>query len=313
MPRYPLSRLLPATLSLLAALAPMAQARAEGVVDRVARSGELVMVGIPEVSPLLSFDAKGQPQGYGVAVARQISAELSTAVGRPVTLRFLGVKDGAALGQSIASGKADLACGVPFTWERDQQLDFSLPIGLSGLRLLAPAGRFDGSPAALSGQRIGVVADSLAATELQGMQPKAIAVPLPNLAAAVAALRAGSVQGVIGDSLLLASLARAQSGPALALTPEEPYERFAVACVLPENDSAFRNLVNLAIARLLQGYLDGTPAAVAAIDPWIGPGSSLNLPPDLIRSYFESVLLGVEAIRPLPPGAAPGGVQKPGT
>ena len=313
MPRNPLFRLLPATLSLLAALAPMAQARAEGVVDRVARSGELVLVGIPEVPPLLSLDAKGQPQGYGVAVARQISAELSTAVGRPVTLRFVPVKDGAAMGQSIASGKADLACGVPFTWEWDQQLDFSLPIGLSGLRLLAPAGSLDGSPASLSGRRIGVVADSLAATELQGVQPQAIAVPFPSLAAAVAALRAGSVQGVIGDTLLLAGLARAQAGPAFALTPQEPYERFAVACLLPENDSAFRNLVNLAIARLLQGYLDGTPASVAAIDPWIGPGSSINLPADLIRTYFETVLLGVEALRPLPPAAAPAGAPKPGT
>ncbi len=313
MPRNPVSRLLPATLSLLAALAPMAQARAEGVVDRVARSGELVLVGIPEASPLLSLNAKGEPQGYGVTVARQISTELSTAVGRPVTLRFVAVKDGAALGQSIASGKADLACGVPFTWERDQQLDFSLPIGLSGLRLLAPAGRLDGSPASLSGRRIGVVADSLAATELQGMQPKAIAVPFPSLAAAVAALRAGSVQGVIGDTLMLASLARAQGGPAFALTPQEPYERFAVACLLPENDSAFRNLVNLAIARLLQGYLDGTPESVAAIDRWIGPGSTLNLPADVIRTYFETVLIGVEALRSLPPAAAPAGTQQPGT
>ncbi|MFZ0408336.1 MAG: extracellular substrate binding-like orphan protein GrrP [Cyanobium sp.] len=304
-----MSRLLPAALTLLAALAPMAQARAEGVVDRVARSGELVLVGIPEVSPLFSLNAKGEPEGYGVAVARQVGKELSVAVGRPVTLRFLPVQDGAALGQSIASGKADLACGIPFTWERDAQLDYSLPIGLSGLRLLAPAGRLDGSPASLKGRRIGVVADSLAATELQGLQPQAIAVPFPGLGAAVAALKAGSVEGVIGDSLLLASLSRGQGAPAFALTPEEPYERFSVACLLPENDSAFRNLVNLAIARLLQGYLDGTPEAVAAIDRWIGPGSSLNLPADRIRTYFESVMLGVEALRPLPPAAAPRGAS----
>ncbi len=312
MPRNPVSRLLPATLSLLAALAPMAQARAEGVVDRVARSGELVLVGIPEASPLLSLNAKGEPQGYGVAVARQIQAELSTAVGRPVTLRFEAVKDGAALGQSIATGKADLACGVPFTWERDTQLDYSLPIGLSGLRLLAPVGRFDGAPAGLSGRRIGVVANSLAATELQGMQPAAIAVPFANLGAAVAALKAGSVAGVIGDSLVLASLARTQGSSGLTLTPEEPYERFAIACLVPENDSAFRNLVNLAIARLLQGYLNGQPETVAAIDRWVGPGSSVNLSADLIRTYFETVLLGVEAIRPLP-AATSSGSSRPGS
>lgn len=312
MPRNPVSRLLPATLSLLAALAPMAQARAEGVVDRVARSGELVLVGIPEVSPLLSLNAKGEPQGYGVAVARQVQAELAAAVGRPVTLRFEAVKDGAALGQSIATGKADLACGIPFTWERDAQLDYSLPIGLSGLRLLAPVGRFDGAPAGLSGRRIGVVANSLAATELQGMQPAAIAVPFASLGAAVAALKAGSVAGVIGDSLVLAGLARTQGASGLTLTPEEPYERFAIACLVPENDSAFRNLVNLAIARLLQGYLNGQPEAVAAIDRWVGPGSSVNLSADLIRTYFETVLLGVEAIRPLP-ATTSSGSSRPGS
>jgi len=61
------------------------------------------------------------------------------------------------------------------------QVDFSLPIGLSGLRLLAPAGRFDGSPAALAGRKIAVVRQSLGETELRGMQPKATAVPFNSL------------------------------------------------------------------------------------------------------------------------------------
>ncbi len=308
-----MSRLLPATLSLLAALAPMAQARAESVVDRVARTGELVLVGIPGDAPLLSLNAKGEPQGYAVTVAEQIRAELSVAVGRPVKLRFEAVQDPLALGQSMLTGKADLACGIPFTWERDAQLDYSLPIALSGLRLLAPTGRFDGSPAGLSGHRIGVLADSLAATELQGMQPAAIAVPFPSLAAALAALSAGKVEGVIGDSLLLISQARAKGVTGLTLTPEEPYERYSVACLVPENDSAFRNLVNLAIARLLQGYLDGQPQSVAAIDRWVGPGSTVNLPPDRIRTYFQTVLLGVEAIRPLPSAPAQAGNTRQGT
>ncbi len=87
--------------------------------------------------------------------------------------------------------------------------------------------------------------------------------------------------------------------------PAEPYESYAVACIVPENDSAFRNLVNLAIARLLQGYLDGSPAEVAALNRWVGPGSTLNRSPEQIRGYIESVLLSVEAIRPLPPSQAP--------
>lgn len=298
-----LLRAAPLGLAMVVLGAPLAQARAEGVVDRAARTGSLVLAGSTTTPPLLSLDAQGQPQGYGAEVARRIAAELSTAVGRPVTLRFEALADAAVLGERLAGGQVDLACGVPFSWERDMMVDYSLPFALSGLRLLAPAGRFDGSPAALAGRPIGVVKDSLAETELKGMQPAARAVGFPSLAAAVTALGAGQVDGVIGDTLLLASAVGARGSRGLALTPAEPYERYAVACVVPENDSAFRNLVNLAIARLLQGYLDGQPEAVAAVDRWVGPGSALSLPPEVIRAYFETVLLGVEAIRPLPPAA----------
>ncbi|CAK6694881.1 hypothetical protein ICNINCKA_01712 [Synechococcus sp. CBW1107] len=291
---------LPVGLTLLTGLLPAAAARAEGVVDRVARSGELVLVGHPDQAPMLSLDGQGRPVGYAMEVADRIAAELAVAVGRPVRLRFEPVADPADLGQRLVGGQADLACGVPFTWERDITLDYSLPFGLSGLRLLAPAGRLDGSPQSLAGRRIGVVANSLGETELKGIQPKARPVGFADLSQAVAALRGGSVDGVIGDSTLLAGLVAGGKGAALAQTPSEPYERYAVACLVPENDSAFRNLVNLAIARLLQGYLDGQPEAVSVIDRWVGPGSALNRTPDQIRNYFDAVLLGVEALRPLP-------------
>ncbi|QPN58277.1 extracellular substrate binding-like orphan protein GrrP [Synechococcus sp. CBW1107] len=299
--------MVPTGLALLAGLLPAASARAEGVVDRVARSGELVMVGLPDQAPLLSFTAQGQPVGYAMEVGNRIAAELAVAVGRPVRLRVEAVADPAVLGQRLVGGQADLACGVPFTWERDITLDYSLPFALSGLRLLAPAGRLDGSPQSLAGRRIGVVAKSLAETELRGIQPTARPVGFASLAEAVAALKAGSVEGVIGDSSLLAGLTAGDKGAALALIPSEPYERYAVACLVPENDSGFRNLVNLAIARLLQGYLDGQPEAVGSVDRWVGPGSALNRTPDQIRTYFETVLLGVEALRPLPAqaGSAP--------
>ena len=145
--------------------------------------------------------------------------------------------------------------------------------------------------------------------EMEEAGVAAVVVAVPNLAAALEALRSGQAEGVIGDSLLLAQRTRSAGARALALTPNLPYERYAVACVLPENDSSFRNLANLAIARLLQGYLDGQPAAVAAIDPWVGPPSALKLSQQQIRAYFETVLLGVEAIRPLP--AAPASAKTP--
>ena len=295
---------MPAAVQAQSQTKPPAKPQLEGAVQRAARSGQLVLSGFADVPPLMMVSPQGQPSGYGILVAERIAAELSQAVGRPVSVRFAPISDPASLVNSITSGKADLACGLPFSWAVDMQVDFSLPIGLSGVRLLAPTGRFDGSPAALSGRRIGVVRQSLGETELRGMQPKATPVAFDSLKAAVAAMQAGTVEGVIGDTIVLAGLVRQQGLPGLELSPALPYEAYAVSCVLAENDSAFRNVVNLAIARLLQGYLDGQPDTVTAVNRWLGPASALGLPEAAIRASFEAVLMGVETIRPVLEGQA---------
>ena len=290
-----------ASLCLGAVVVPAAvpAAQAEGVLDRVARTGRLQLEGMADQPPLLTLDRQGQPQGYAVLVADRVAALLSQALGRPVQLGFQNLSDPAQLAERLGSGQADLACGLMFTWARENTLDFTLPIGVSGLRLLAPAGRFTGAPEALAGRRIGVIADSLAETELRGMQPAAKVVTFADLPAALTALTSGQVEGVIGDSSMLAGLIRQRGLRDLALIPDMPYERYAVACAVPENDSAYRDLVNRAIAQLLQGYVDGEPQTVAAVDRWIGPGSALNLPQDRIRGVFDGLLMGVEALRPV--------------
>jgi polar amino acid transport system substrate-binding protein len=296
--------LAPAALALVAALLSAAPARAAGVLERVASTGELVVGGGTGVPPLSFLDSTGKPAGYGLEVVRRIQADLATALGRPVKLRFVAVADPAELVRRVGKGELSLACGVAFTWDRDSQVDYTLPIGLSGIRVLAPAGRIDGSAASMQGQRIGVVRDSLGESVLKGLQPLARSVPFASLGEAVAELQAGRLDGVMGDTNLLSGKARSLGATGLVVSPELPYERYAVGCIVPENDSAFRDLSNLAIARLLQGYLDGRPDAVASVDRWAGPQGVLGIPSERIRTYFESVLLNYEAIRPQGPAAA---------
>jgi len=297
-------RLTMASLALLASLLPAGPARAEGVLQRVSSSGVLVVGMDPRLPPLSLLDSGGKPAGYGPEVVRRVQAELVKALGRPVTLRFESVADPAELVRRVGTGELALACGVPFSWARDGQVDYTLPIGLSGIRVLAPAGRLDGSPESLRDRRIGAVGGSLGEAVLKGIQPQARAVPFTGLGEAVAALQAGRLDGVIGDTNLLTGQARSLGASGLVVTPELPYERYAVGCIVPENDSAFRDLTNLAIARLLQGYVDGQPEALASVDPWVGPQGVLGVPSERIRTYFESVLLNYEAIRPLAPDVA---------
>ena len=289
------------TLVCLSLAAVVPPARAEGVLERISSSGELRLVGRVDQPPLLVSERDGAPSGYGVVIAQRVADLLSQAIGRPVRLRFEPVATDAQLDQRIRSGAAELACGVPFTWERDQTLDFSRPIALSGLRLMAPAGRFGEDPADLAGRRIGVVGGSLAETDLRGRQPAARIVTFPTLEAALVALGGGQVEGVAGDSLLLRGLARQLGLSGMALTPRQPFERYAFNCVMPEDASAFANLVNRAIVQFQQRYLDGEPAAVALVNRWFGPGSAVNLPPEAIRNLFDLLLTGVESLRPLAP------------
>lgn len=270
------------------------------MLERLARRGELVLIGYPDLPPLVSAGADGRPEGYALLLADRIAAELGQAVGRPLRVRFQPTGDPRALIGAIAGGSADLACGLPFSWDQDMLVDHTLAIGLSGLRLLAPAGRFDGNPAALAGRRIGVVRNSLAQSELLGMQPRAKAVPFATLEEALTALQAGRVEGVVGDSVVLAGLAQKRGASGWILTPELPYEVYAVTCVVPPNASTYRHLVNLAIARLQQQYLEGQPEAVNAVNRWLGPGSAIGIPQARLEAIFEAVQLGVETLRPLP-------------
>jgi len=243
-------------------------------------------------------------QGYAIDLAKLIANEVSTYLGRPVKINFQRQDDPVAVFQGVSQGSIDFTCGMAFTWQREMLVDYTLPIGLSGIRLLTKPG-IDGSPASLTGLRIAVVRNSLGQTLLPQLNAKATPVVFPNLKAATDAFFAGKVKGVLGDSVLLANLVPPAKTAGVALVPSQGYVRYGVSCIVPENNSTFRNLVNLAIARLQQAYLNGDAQATATVNRWFGPGSAMALPPELIKAFFESVLISHEQIQNPAPQAAP--------
>lgn len=281
-------------------LMPLA-ARAESVIEQAARTGELTMAGPVNVPPYASLDSQKVLQGFSIDLAKLIAAEVSAYIGRPVKINFQRQDDPVALFEGVSLGSIDFTCGVAFTWQREMFLDYSLPIGLSGIRLLMAKGA-DGSPASLAGMRIAVVKESLGQTLLPQLNAKATPVVFPNLQAATDAFLAGKVKGVLGDSVLIANLVPPAKAANAALVPNQGFVRYGVGCITPQNNSTFRNLVNLAIARLQQAYLNGDPQATAMVNRWYGPGSAMGLPPELIKAFFESVLISHEQIEnPAPP------------
>ncbi|NDG76036.1 MAG: amino acid ABC transporter substrate-binding protein [Synechococcaceae bacterium WB8_1B_136] len=263
-------------------------ARAESVVDRVGRTGQLKVLVMNDDLPYVTAQGNGYA-GLAMEFVAEIQNELSQALNKPVQLApqpMQSVDQGLA---SIAASTADIACGVAFGWGTAMVVDYSLPFALSGVRLITPPGN-DGTPAALAGQTIGVVKNSLAAVTLAAEVPKARLVPFDNPQAALGALNSGQIKFLAGDSLWLKANSNSAAG-SNPLVPAVPYSRASVACIVPENNSGILNLSNLAIARLMQGYINNDPKALSRINRWVGPGSRVNLSQDAIKGYFTNVLL----------------------
>lgn len=272
-------------------------AGAETVIERAARTGVITMGGRTDVSPYSFLGTDRRPVGYALDVGNLIGQEVSRYLGKPVRVAFVPGDDPSRLFNQVSRGEIDLACGAQFTWEREMFVDFSIPFSLSGIRILTRTGSFDGTPGSLAGRRIAAVPGSLGEATLKAVQPRAVPVAVSDLRQGIQQLAGGNVAGVIGDSIILAATVRQESRQGLELVPAQGYARYAMGCILPENNSTFRNLVNLAIAQMIQGYLDGRPESTALVNRWLGEEGILGLPSELIRAYFQAVLLNHEGIR----------------
>ena len=133
-----------------------------------AESTTLKAVIFEEVKPLYQKTGTGY-EGLGVDVLEQIRIQANR---RNVTYRVASsVNDGIG---AVITGKADIACGVAFTWGRSTQVTYSLPFGVGGTRLLmARDTTIDGTPDSLAGETIGVVKDTASAKVLKSVVPGA--------------------------------------------------------------------------------------------------------------------------------------------
>ena len=164
--------------------------------------------------------------------------------------------------EAITSGAADIACGVAFTWERAEKVNYSLPYAIGGTRLLAGP-NVDGTPESLQGKSIGVVKDSASAKVLSDVVPD---IELTNFATPTEALDALAEEKVDilgGPSLWLASN-RGDSGK--TLVPVRPYGSSGVGCIVKQDNGKLLSAANLAIGQMMQAYVDGDAGAQEMIN-----------------------------------------------
>uniref|UniRef100_B8HSH7 Extracellular solute-binding protein family 3 n=1 Tax=Cyanothece sp. (strain PCC 7425 / ATCC 29141) TaxID=395961 RepID=B8HSH7_CYAP4 len=291
-------------LGLLLTTALPQAVKAETVIEKITRTGVLSVGTRLGMLPYAYIDDRQQLVGLSVDLTNLIKEEIQQELGRPVTIQVQVIDNPNDYFRNLGMGTIDIACSAQFTWQRAQFVDFSIPYSISGIRLLLKRdSQLSGTVESLAGQRVGVVPNSMGEVVMKAIQPKAVLVPVQGADEGIADLQSGKIAAIAGDSLILAGNALKANPNGFRLTPTQPYARYGIACIVPENNSTFLNLVNRAIAKLMQGYIIGDQKSVALIDQWVGPNGLVPLPPELIRSYFETVIMSHEQI-PLTPATA---------
>ena len=230
--------------------------------------------------------------GLAVDVLKAIQNE-QTGDSASTELSYQEVSSVSEAKDALSSGKANIVCGVGFSWKRSKQINYTLPFAVGGMRLLTTAD-VDGTPESMKGQEIGVITGTIPASLVESQLPDAKVKNYDSPAAALEALTNGEINTVAGGALW--SKANMADIPGSRMVPDRPYGRAGVGCAVTHGNDDLLATGNLAIGQLLQGYVDGEEESTRIINASIGPDSPVGLEADKIAAYYNSVLGTVAGI-----------------
>ena len=230
--------------------------------------------------------------GLAVDVLKAIQNE-QTGDSAATELSYQEVSSVSEAKDALSSGKANIVCGVGFSWKRSKQINYTLPFAVGGMRLLTTAD-VDGTPESMKGQEIGVITGTIPASLVESQLPDAKVKNYDSPDAALEALKNGEINTVAGGALW--SKANMADIPGSRMVPDRPYGRAGVGCAVTHGNDDLLATGNLAIGQLLQGYVDGEEESTRIINASIGPNSPVGLEADKIAAYYNSVLGTVAGI-----------------
>lgn len=276
-------------------------AKAETVMEKVARTGVLTAGTSKDALPFAYSDSQGKLTGYSVDMLTLIQQQLEKELGKKITLKLVVVTPAARI-PKIINRQVDIVCDASsFTWERDKKVDFSISYGVTGTQILIKKETNLGSPESLINKRVGVLAGTTNEQAIKQIQPQSKLVYFKTRPEAFAALEQGKIDAFASDSILLEGwLQTAKNPDSFAIVPPRPYSREGIACMVPENNSKFLNSVNYSLVKFMQGFVNNNPKYVAIFDRWFGSQGAVYLNQDLRDLAVETMQLMIEFHEPIP-------------
>jgi polar amino acid transport system substrate-binding protein len=231
-----------------------------------------------------------------------IQQQVEKALNRPVKLELVAL-DPADRIPKLQSGGVDIVCdAASFTWEREQKVDFTVSYGTTGTQLLIRRGQRGKSwdAAALAGRRIGVLPGTTNEQAMRRAQPQAKIELVKDRSAGYKLLQQAKVDAFADDGILLeAWLQRTDNNRKFEIV-STLFSKEGIACMVPENNSAFLDTANYALIRFMQGFLSKKQPYVKTFDRWFGPQSVLPLTNDLRELVIENMRLVIDSKHEVP-------------
>lgn len=280
-------------LTLLALIHPAA---AEPTLDRIARTGTLLAGTRDDAPPFAFRDKQGKHVGLSVDLIEEVRKALTVKFGKPVQTRIVPVTTQTRL-DVIENHTADLVCETAtVTWAREQRVDFTLPIFRDGTRILAYRDTL-ANVRDLSELRIGIVQGAVTGRVLRERLPGVEIKPYSSMPAALSALEAEEVDGIANVGIVLRGLIpTATRRQGLVIVPRGDalgYE--TIACLLPQNDSQWRDFVNGVLRDLFRGIETYRGGYADIYQRWFGRDAAMSYPLDenTVR-FFQSTLVWLD-------------------
>ena len=278
----------------LLTLAPLA-ANAGNTLEHIKQTGVIVAGTRKDAVPFAYIDDKGKWVGYSVDILEAIRQEAQRQLGRPIKLKLVEANESNRF-SAIAARSIDLECSTTtFTWERTKKVDFSLSYFAAGTQLLVNKNSTLGKIDTLAGKKIGVLANSTNQEAIRTQQPKAQLVIVKDYANGIELLKSNKIDGFAADSIVLEGLQRKNKNQ-FKIVPKTPYQYESYACMLPKDDSDWRNLVNYTLVKFMEGIINDQPQSVGIYEHWFGENGLAPYPRNSVNRYFEGIINSYEWI-----------------
>jgi polar amino acid transport system substrate-binding protein len=260
---------------------PVGEARSESVLDRIARTGTFVAGTRADAAPFAFRGDSGELQGFSVDLLKQIDRALDEHLGKPVDMRLDVVTSQSRI-PAIEGDEIDIECGITTpTWTREKLVDFSIPFFENGTRILALRGSAR-SVQDLDARKVGVSQGSTTLDILHEVVPGIMPVEVADMNAGLDMLERGELAGLANIGIVLRGLieknARKSQFLLLPRTGALSYE--SMACMLPQDDSPWRDFVNRTLSEMLDGVDEYRGTYYAIYDRWFGTSGYVFYPLD---------------------------------